>query len=746
MTQLFLKILNMSLSASWLILAVVLLRLVMKKPPKWMRVLLWGIVALRLLFPFSVKSAFSVIPSAETISREVLSGPRFDIQTGIPLVDNPVNVYLADHYFEGVTVAASHGAQVMTFLSVLWLTGAGILMAYAVISWFCLRRKVGTAVRLQERIYQSENVSSPFVLGILNPKIYLPFKISEQNLSYVIAHEQAHIQRRDHWWKPLGFLLLAIYWFNPLVWLAYSLLCRDIELACDEKVIQKMCSEQRADYTQALLACSVGHPMVFACPLAFGEVGVKERIRSVMNYRKPSFWIVLAATIACAAVAVCFLTDPADRTQQTDLQDATDLTRYRTEYIGDAPKVSHIAQLLPYPKDYRYSSIELQTRTEPYELIVALRGEGVVQREDFQNCAATAFDLIGNMGIISFRDAETEEMIASFTRADVEEKGNDELEASGSSNNSAAPSVSAGALTQQSAEETIAKILGTLTVHSDKTASFSLPQSLPVSEDGRTEMSVSMSATFSEAPGSYTVEKLLEDGTGWQGGENPHYLLDAEKGELVDVTLNVFYQRKLDDDAYQIYAQGSVSVSAPFSYDVPAGYTAPSVEVEQQGETVTLRYTLSDGSVPVLSFRLPKNVAATPGEGMQLLLTQNGGNMGSVSLYPFGADDEQTLQEMDPGESTLPMEIFSTVALSNHVGYEDYQVWRHSDTGAVATAKFVWQDLSSGENAVSIPWQEQDCVLAYDWSVMPCFVEIKLAQGLCSQGELMELAETVRLG
>ena len=310
MNELFLKIINMSISASWLILAVLILRLVLKKAPKWVNVLLWGIVAVRLICPFSFESALSLIPSAETFPEKIISGPSFDIQTGISPVDNRINDYLGDRYFEGVTVPANNGNNIMTILTIVWIIGILLFVAYTIISYRRLHREIDTAVHYRDNIFQSENVSSPFVLGIINPRIYLPFSMNEQNLEHVVAHEQAHIRRKDHWWKPLGFLLLTIYWFNPLMWLAYVLLCRDIELACDEKVIKELGNEQRADYTQALVACSVNRRMIAACPLAFGEVGVKERVKSVMNYKKPAFWVIILAVIACVVVVVCFLTNP----------------------------------------------------------------------------------------------------------------------------------------------------------------------------------------------------------------------------------------------------------------------------------------------------------------------------------------------------------------------------------------------------------------------------------------------------
>ena len=310
MSDLFLKIVNMSISASWLVVAVLILRLVLKKAPKWVNVLLWGIVAIRLICPFSFESALSLIPSAETFPEKIISGPSFDVQTGITPIDNRINDYLGDRYFEGVTVPTNNGNNVMTILTIVWIIGILLLATYTIISYQRLNRKVDTAVHYKDNIFQSENVSSPFVLGIINPRIYLPFSMNEQDMEHVVAHEQAHIRRKDHWWKPLGFLLLTIYWFNPLMWLAYVLLCRDIELACDEKVIKELGNEQRADYTQALVACSVNRRMIAACPLAFGEVGVKDRVKSVMNYKKPAFWIIILAVIACVIVAVCFLTNP----------------------------------------------------------------------------------------------------------------------------------------------------------------------------------------------------------------------------------------------------------------------------------------------------------------------------------------------------------------------------------------------------------------------------------------------------
>ena len=311
MNELFLKIINMSISASWLILAVLILRLVLKKAPKWVNVLLWGIVAVRLVCPLSCESALSLIPSSETIPLDIEMAAKPTIDSGVPAINSVVNPVLSSFAPPQHVLTSANPLQIwIPILNIIWLIGVGALLLYTAVSYWRLCRKVDTAVRYKGNIFQSENVSSPFVLGIIKPRIYLPFNMNGQDLEHVVAHEQAHIRRKDHWWKPLGFLLLTIHWFNPLMWLAYVLLCRDIELACDEKVIKELGNEQRADYMQALVACSVNRRMIAACPLAFGEVGVKERVKSVMNYKKPAFWVIIIAVIICVGVAACFLTNP----------------------------------------------------------------------------------------------------------------------------------------------------------------------------------------------------------------------------------------------------------------------------------------------------------------------------------------------------------------------------------------------------------------------------------------------------
>ena len=317
MAAVFLKLLNLSISASWLVLAVLVLRLVSKRSPKWVNVLLWGIVALRLVLPFSIESAVSLIPSAETVSPAAVQfAPAPTITSGVSIIDNAVNPSLSEH-FAAVPTASVNPLYVWTEIAGwVWLIGLGAMLLYALVSYLRLRRRVSVSLPVQDHIYLCDAISSPFILGVVKPRIYLPSGLDEVQQQNVLAHEQAHLARRDHWWKPLGFALLAVYWFNPVLWLAYTLLCRDIELACDERVIRTMDESAVKTYSTVLLACSMPRKAVITCPLAFGEVGVKERVRNALRYKKPAFWVVAASVAVCVVVAVCFLTDPEHETMK----------------------------------------------------------------------------------------------------------------------------------------------------------------------------------------------------------------------------------------------------------------------------------------------------------------------------------------------------------------------------------------------------------------------------------------------
>lgn len=323
--NIFIQLFNRSVSAGWLILAVIVLRLFMRKAPRWICCVLWAMVAVRLVCPVSLESVFSLVPSAETISYEGETMP--EITSGVPFVDDTLNPMIENTINGSVDrpiqdVMAPPASPLIDWIhlaGIVWVAGLAVLLAIAILGYLRVRRTLREAVLWQDNIWFCDQVKSPFILGIFKPGIYLPSDIGQEQMDYVLAHEQAHLKRKDHLWKVLGYLLLAVYWFHPLVWVAFILLCRDIEVACDEKVIQNLDMGERKAYSRALLSCGQLRRMVIAYPLAFGEVGVKERVRSVLRYKRPAFWAAGAAIAVCAVVAVCFLTNPEQQAEAASL-------------------------------------------------------------------------------------------------------------------------------------------------------------------------------------------------------------------------------------------------------------------------------------------------------------------------------------------------------------------------------------------------------------------------------------------
>lgn len=342
MEQIFLKILNMSITASYLVLAIVLLRILLKKAPKWLRCSLWVLVGIRLMLPFSFESVLSLIPSAHTVPEDILYAQVPAIQSGIPAVNSSLNPII----FESMAPTLGNSVnpmQIAAYIaSFVWIVGMGIMLLYAAISYRRIRSRVQNTKFLRENIVICPQVDTPFILGIFRPTIFLPEGLAEMDTEYVIAHEKAHLRRKDHWWKPLGFLLLTTHWFNPVLWIAYILLCRDIELACDEKVIRELGVENKKPYAEALINCSAPRKLISACPLAFGESGIKGRIQSVLHYKKPTLWILIAALILSVATSVCFLLDPPE--ERLNNQQAMYMTVVAS--LPDSPAIE---------KDYFYA-------------------------------------------------------------------------------------------------------------------------------------------------------------------------------------------------------------------------------------------------------------------------------------------------------------------------------------------------------------------------------------------------------
>ena len=310
MAEGFLTLVNRGLSAGWLVLAVVAARFLLKKAPRWAVCALWGLVALRLLCPFSPESPLSLIPDAQPVSPEAVWNTVPAVEMAPDATEAPVSPVLEAVLPDGLPVSPTPAQEIVAAASILWCAGLAGMVLYTLVSYRRLSRRVKGAVRIDGNLYQGAAIPTPFVLGVLRPRIYLPNTLSREDMPYVIAHERAHIRRRDPLWKALGFGLLCIYWFQPLLWLGYALFCRDMELACDEKVASALSPSHRANYSQALLNCSAGRRFLAVCPVAFGEVGVKERVKRVLSFRRPTLRAVLAAVLICAVIAVCFLTNP----------------------------------------------------------------------------------------------------------------------------------------------------------------------------------------------------------------------------------------------------------------------------------------------------------------------------------------------------------------------------------------------------------------------------------------------------
>lgn len=412
--ELFVNLLNMSITAGYVVVAVILLRLLLRKAPRWISCTLWALVGLRLVLPFSIESVMSLIPRSAAVTPDILHSTEPAISSGVSAVNSVVNPTIGGSMAPAVADSTNPLQIVMTIAGIVWIVGMIAMVLYSAITYGKLQRKVASAVLFKDNIYESDAISSPFVLGIIKPRIYLPFAVGEEDREYVVSHEQAHIRRKDHWIKPFGFLLLTVYWFNPLIWVAYVLLCRDIEVACDEAVIKNIGGDEKKAYSLALLNCAVKRKNIAMCPLAFGEVGIKERVKNVLNYKKPAFWIIIVAVIACIVATICLLSNPKEKTDTSyEHPNAEQLFEYRTAYVGDNSAVGNIVSLLGFPTDVKYDHIELQTSAEPYGVNVYFSVTPKVKAayhtsepdhiDVFRENACIMFSLIGNADKVTFR-------------------------------------------------------------------------------------------------------------------------------------------------------------------------------------------------------------------------------------------------------------------------------------------------------------------------------------------------------
>ncbi len=447
MEMIFLNVFNRSLAAGWLILAVIVVRLLLKKAPRRLSCVLWAVVAVRLLCPFFPVSSFSLIPSGETISAEVVRfAPAPAVDSGIPVLNEALNPIIGERFAPAPGTSVNPLYIWTAIAGIVWLVGVAVMVGYALLSSLRMRsvvreavplgmcgesyetgeagmcgesyetgevgmcgesyetgevgmcaephgaRPLETGAALPDNVWLCDAVRSPFILGIVRPKIYLPSGITREQMLCILAHEQAHVERLDHCLKPFGWLLLSVYWFHPLVWIAYMLFCRDLELACDEKVVGGMDLDGRKSYSHALLACSLQRKMIFSYPLAFGEIGVRERVKGILHYRKPAGWIAAVAVLACAAVAVCFLTDPKEKADDSKI-------RYLDQWYS---RSDLSAETIAWLEWYNGLSAEeqLAVSSEPHDLYDQAgyggRADVAVETVDAEHDAVGAEDMSDN--------------------------------------------------------------------------------------------------------------------------------------------------------------------------------------------------------------------------------------------------------------------------------------------------------------------------------------------------------------
>lgn len=431
MEGVFLEILNMSISASWLILAVIIIRALLSKAPKGFRYILWVLVAVRLVCPFTLESALSLIPSAETIPEDIIHSDAPQIHTGIGALDETINPIISENFSpmipndslsegqdaENLGVSENEGVigdtgsietpvtvmQMVVAIAVgVWCIGILAMLIYTIVSYMQLWKKVKVSVRIQDNVWISDEIRSPFILGIIRPRIYLPSHIEKEQMSYIIAHEKEHLRCLDYVWKPLGFLILTVHWFNPLVWIAYVLLCRDIELACDERVIRTMDATDKRNYSEVLLACSSPRHFISACPVAFGEIGIKERIKKILTYKKPAVWIIGIAVIVCVIVAICFMTNPkaADIPAEDEEEPVTS--------IDEGYKAAYTKHLNEFRKEHK-------------EAAESMRGGWVYI--DGDEIPELAIGKIGEMHLYTYKDGKIYQLMNDWAFLDAANTG-----------------------------------------------------------------------------------------------------------------------------------------------------------------------------------------------------------------------------------------------------------------------------------------------------------------------------------
>lgn len=417
MSQLFIAVLNMTLTASYVALAVIVVRLLLLKAPKIFSYALWSVVLFRLVIPISFESPLSLLPNrTQGIPQDIIHSQAPAINTGMGIVDRAVNHSIQISLPPANPTSSVNPMGVALELgAVIWILGITGLLGYAIYSYFRLKGQLSTATLIKDNIYETDRIQNPFVLGLIKPKIFIPVGLAESELNYILLHEQIHIKRKDYLIKPIAFLAVTLHWFNPLIWYCYYLMEKDMEMSCDESVMKQTKGDIRASYSNSLLSLSMKQSG-FLNPLAFGESNVKSRIKNVLNYKKPRFWIIAVAVIVVVAVSIGLLANPEVRAE--NYTKSEQLFKYKTEYVGNASKVGQIINALDFPKEVVYDYFELGTENIPYSVTIHFKTDFLVESEElFKKNAIIMFTLIGNVDLINFNISEgSSKKLLQYTR------------------------------------------------------------------------------------------------------------------------------------------------------------------------------------------------------------------------------------------------------------------------------------------------------------------------------------------
>lgn len=427
MTNLFVSILNMSITASYVAVAVILARVFLRRAPKIFSYILWSAVLIRLVIPFSFTSGFSIL---RVVQPEVNAGSGVMafipqdiglqlqpfVDTGIRGMSRVVDTSLP----AAAPMASVNPMQIVLWIaSIIWLTGAALLFLNSLISYLRVLSTVRTANLVQNNIFETDQIAAPFVCGFVKPRIYIPAGMSGHELSYIILHEQTHIRRRDYLIKPFVFLLLIIHWFNPLMWLSYALMGKDMEMSCDERVVTKLGPQIKGSYSTSLLSLAAGRSRsIGGSPLAFGESNVKARIKNILAYRQPSSRRVVCSLLLIVPLVIGCTANPAP--VQTNSQPlysgykVANLIESRTKYVGNNSKVAALIGEMPWPAGLEGAGIELKTGSHPYELTInfvmndyaGVWKDGAISRDSLYRNSILLFSLIDNVDNINYTLAD----------------------------------------------------------------------------------------------------------------------------------------------------------------------------------------------------------------------------------------------------------------------------------------------------------------------------------------------------